>query len=102
YQVMNGLDGVKFCDVDDADKVPEFSAPGVEVIEALLDWGRVDGLTFSNVESMLYVLWGMLHGLVALAMGRRLQTTPEQTRDLIAQAVATLLAGWRQGAHRSS
>jgi len=94
YQVMNGLDGVQFCAADASHQAPEFSAAGRDVIEALTDWGRAEQLTFDYPEDMLAIVWGTLHGVVALAMGNRIQLSADKTRDLVVKAVQTLIAGW--------
>ncbi len=94
YQVMNGLDGVQFCDRNRAEAAPEFSAAGIEGVAALLNWGDATGLTFDHPEDMLSLLWGVLHGLISLYMGGRVQSTPEHMQAQLRQAVLTLLNGW--------
>lgn len=95
YQVMHGLDGVKFCEVMDSEKAPEFSAPGVEVIEALTAWGQANRFSLEAPTTMLYVMWGALHGLVALQMGGRIQVSSGQMRELVQDTMRTLMRGWQ-------
>jgi AcrR family transcriptional regulator len=97
YQVMNGLDGVYFCDLSEETTLHAMTAVRQLVMEAVAAWGTWRNLRFTDLETKLYLLWGTLHGLTALIMAGRVTTEAGTPPDLVKGAMQNLLRGWEAG-----
>ena len=94
YQVMYGLGGVSFPVTElrkEGEKIAEVLREAIEEIlvrhgkEAEDVWGKVN------------MLWGTVHGLVALAMAGRITGGNEEAQRLADQAARDYLAAWLRG-----
>jgi AcrR family transcriptional regulator len=93
YQVMHGLDGVPFGTAQTPIEAKEaFAQLRTGVVHVLAQF--VD-LTHIDVDSEVDLLWATLHGLISLAMARRLAGDQQRAAQLIISAVEHFLAAWR-------
>ncbi len=97
YQVMNGLDGVYFCDLSEDTTLRAMAAAREIVKGAIATWGIWQNLRIEDLEIKLYLMWGTLHGLTALIMAGRLSDEAGDPRALIVTATENLLRGWERG-----
>ncbi len=89
YQVMHGLGGVPF---GTADTPPEARA----AFAALRDAVRpLVGDATATLDDDVDLLWGALHGLVALAMAGRIAEGQRRATRLMERAVRDLARSWR-------
>jgi AcrR family transcriptional regulator len=89
YQVMHGLGGVPF---GTADTPPEARA----AFAALRDAVRpLTGDAAAGLDDDVDLLWGALHGLVALAMAGRVAGGQRRATRLMGRAVRDLAQAWR-------
>lgn len=95
YRVMNGLDGVSFGPMEQADKPPELNAVVEEVMGAIMAWSAATGVTLTAPLDVFFIIWGSLHGLVSLDLATMIKFGVSHPRDLIAHSVRTIMAGTR-------
>jgi AcrR family transcriptional regulator len=88
YQVMHGLGGVPF---GVADTPPEARA----AFAALRDAVRPLAGDATDLDDDVDLLWGALHGLVALAMAGRIAGGQRRATGLLRRAVRDLALAWR-------
>ena len=94
YQVMYGLGGVSF-PVTELRKEGEKIAEAIgAVLEELL---KDNGKEAEDVWGKVTMLWGTVHGLVALAMAGRLPGGNEEAQKLADQSVRDYLSAWVRG-----
>jgi AcrR family transcriptional regulator len=91
YEVMHGLAGVR---VDPALRAESVQAICTLTEGAIIAWAKHNQVTLPipSYEAM-EIVWGLLHGMVSLALIDRLDS--ERSRGLLHHAVITLLQGWR-------
>ncbi len=91
YQAMYGLGGVSF-PVMELRKEGEKIAEAVgQVVEEIL---RNNGKNASDVWNKVTLLWGTVHGLMALAMADRIVGGKKEAERLVDQAVRDYLTAW--------
>jgi AcrR family transcriptional regulator len=95
YRVMNGLDGVSFGPMEQADKPPELNAVVEEVMVAIMAWSVAAGVTIHAPLDVFFIMWGALHGLVSLDLSNMVKAGVSHPRDLIAHSVRTIVEGTR-------
>ena len=94
YQVMYGLGGVPFGVSETWREGWEIGhAIGAAVEEILQGYGRDPG----DAQDPVLMLWGQVHGLVALAMAGRLEGGYDQADRLTERSVRDALVAWREG-----
>ena len=94
YQVMYGLGGVPFGVSETWREGWEVGhAIGAAVEEILQGYGRDPG----DAQDPVLMLWGQVHGLVALAMAGRLEGGYDQADRLTERSVRDALVAWREG-----
>lgn len=93
YQVMYGLGGVSF-------PVAELRREGEKIARAIADVvGQIPGSKegkAGDAWDRVTLLWGTVHGLVALAMAGRIEGGEQETRRLLDQAARDYLAAWTE------
>lgn len=91
YQVMYGLGGVSFSATELRQEGEKIGDVVGEVIEEIL---KKNGKDVKNVEGKVTLLWGTVHGLVALAMAGRIAGGHEESERLVDQAARDYLTAW--------
>lgn len=94
YQAMYGLGGVSF-PVMELQKEGEKIADAIgQVVEEVLNKNGKDA---TDVWNKVTLLWGTVHGLIALAMAGRILGGNEEAERLTDQAVRDYLTAWIGG-----
>lgn len=91
YQVMYGLGGVSFSATELQQEGEKIGNVVGEVIEEFL---KKNGKDVEDVEGKVTLLWGTVHGLVALAMAGRIVGGYEESERLVDQAARDYLTAW--------
>jgi AcrR family transcriptional regulator len=90
YRVMNGLDGVSF-NADEAQiegqKVGDVY--GLALKEMCIQHGK--GVNDDYVDTQVHLLWSCGHGIISLAMAKRISGGQERARALYTEAVEDAL-----------
>jgi AcrR family transcriptional regulator len=95
YQVMHGLGGVPFCAPEVAaaagEPLVETEAVSEATAQIILRLPPMAGASPAEVADAVYVIWAVLHGLVALTMAGRIKGGQTEGRHLMEQAVRDFL-----------
>ncbi len=89
YQVMHGLGGVPFGSA-------ETPSEARDAFDALRDVARPLMTAALDLDLEVELLWGTLHGLVALTMDGRLAGGRPRATLVIERAVRSLILAWRE------
>jgi AcrR family transcriptional regulator len=94
YQVMHGLGGVSFSHVDTpADARTIFAL----MRETLQSWMQAEGVTIEEPDAAIDAIWGLVHGLITLAMMGRIARGEQRARRIMEQTILDLLHAWQTG-----
>ncbi len=90
YRVMNGLDGVP-CRM----AAPVESSELFRITRARFQAATAAaGVSIANVDAAIYMLWGSIHGLIAIALSNQITGGWPQAGALVQQVCESLLDGW--------
>ena len=93
YQVMHGLKGVTF---GQPDAPLEARQTFALMRESLQNWAQATGTDFPRPNDAVDALWGVVHGLVSLAMDGRIAQGTARAKQIMLHTVRDLLFAWRQ------
>ena len=94
YQVMNGLDGVRFGDIRKLDKPQVLEEVFIEVTDALQTWARANQAEHIDFKAAFNIFWATAHGLVSLHMAGRMVEGGMSVAELIERTTRDLLFAW--------
>jgi AcrR family transcriptional regulator len=94
YQVMYGLGGVSFPVAELRKEGEKIGDEVGSVIEEIL---KKNGKEVEDVRGKVTLLWGTVHGLVALAMAGRIVGGNDEAERLVDQAMRDYLSAWLEG-----
>lgn len=92
YQLMHGLAGIPVNTQVIANAIQQVCFVAEDALTA---WTQANGVICKDAYEAVELLWGILHGLISLAMLHRLTGNEARISHLIHQAVSHQLAGWR-------
>ncbi len=91
YRVMFGLDGISFGVTETWNEGAHIGELAAGVVEGLL----VDqGKPVEQIETKVFLLWSLLHGLIALNMVGRIAGTSESLTPFVERVIQDMLAAW--------
>ncbi len=91
YQVMYGLGGVSFPVTELKKEGEKIAGTTAGVLEEIL---VKNGKETDDVWARVTLAWGTFHGLVSLAMARRLRGGSEEAENLTDRAARDFLSAW--------
>jgi AcrR family transcriptional regulator len=98
YQVMHGLDGVRFHSSEKLNKPREIEEVVIETCNAIQQWADFRHVQLASVLDNFEIYWATGHGFASLEMSGRLPGDLPTTDRLVEKAVRDLVFAWRQGA----
>jgi AcrR family transcriptional regulator len=91
YQLMHGGVSAQI----PLDKTLAGGTEAANVVEALLaEWVATKGVQDLNIEDVVDITWGLLHGLVSVTLLDRLRGGEDRARELSRKALNDLLWAW--------
>jgi len=94
YQVMLGLEGISFGRYGHPDTPVEVKQSFRLAREALEEWAAVTGVVSADITDLVEARRGLIHGLIILAMARRIAGGPERAKRLLQETMKDLLFAW--------
>jgi AcrR family transcriptional regulator len=98
YQVMHGLAGVSFGKYGHPETPVEIKQSFGLAREAMQQWAEARGVERADLTDLVEARRGLIHGLITLAMSRRIAGGPERVKPLLRETMKDLLFAW---SHRS-
>jgi AcrR family transcriptional regulator len=95
YQVMHNLRGVVF---GQPDAPLEARQTFAFMRENVIDWAQATGTDLPQPDDTVDALWGVVHGLISLAMDGRIAQGPARAKQILLRTVRDLLFAWKQQA----
>ena len=92
YQVMMGLGGVPFCADGEPVEAHEVLEYAVQMVQQVV---TAKGIRLDDPIEVVKMVWGTVHGLVALSMVDGIFEHAPSGKHLIQRAMKDFLAGWR-------
>jgi AcrR family transcriptional regulator len=92
YQVMHGLRGVPFGQPDTPIEARQTFAVMRESLES---WAAATAADLDEPNAYVDAIWGLVHGLISLAMDERIAKGPARARRIMLQTMRDLLFTWR-------
>lgn len=96
YQVMHGLQGVAFGHPETPVEAKKSFALEREALE---QWAVSKGVDLPSPNDLVDALWGLVHGLVTLAIEGRIAGGPDRAKQILQEATRDLLFAW---SHRTT
>jgi len=94
YQVMHGLAGISFGRYGHPDTPVEVKQSFALAREAVEQWARAKGVERADITDLVEARRGLIHGLITLAMARRIAGGPERIKPLLRETMKDLLFAW--------
>jgi AcrR family transcriptional regulator len=94
YQVMHGLGGVSF---SHAETPADARAIFALLLETLQSWIQTDHVVMEEPDAAIDAIWGLVHGLITLAMMGRIAQGEQRAKQIMEQTILDLLHAWRTG-----
>ncbi|HZR40779.1 MAG TPA: TetR/AcrR family transcriptional regulator [Ktedonobacteraceae bacterium] len=88
YQLMFDLKG-------SVHEVKEAKTAFLVARGAIEEWSQANGVRMADLDAAVDILWATMHGLVALTMAHHIYGGETRAKDLLSQAVNTLLLAWK-------
>lgn len=98
YQVMHGLAGISFGRYGHPETPIEVRQSFGLAREAMEQWAEARGVERADITDLVEARRGLIHGLITLAMSRRIAGGPERVKPLLRETMKDLLFAW---SHRS-
>lgn len=98
YQVMHGLAGISFGRYGHPETPIEVKQSFGLAREAMEQWAEVRGVERTDIPDLVEARRGLIHGLIALTMARRIAGGPERAKHILLETMRDLLFAW---SHRS-
>ena len=98
YQVMHGLAGISFGVYGHPETPIEVKQSFRLAREAIQQWAEARGVERADITDLVEARRGLIHGLITLAMSRRIAGGPERVKPLLLETMKDLLFAW---SHRS-
>jgi hypothetical protein len=99
YQVMHGLAGISFGRYGHPDTPVEVKQSFRLAREAMEQWVEARGVERADITDLVEARRGLIHGLITLAMARRIAGGRERARHILRESMKDLLYAW---SHRRS
>ena len=96
YQVMHGLDGVRFSQHEKLSKPREIEEVVIETCNAIQQWADYRQIHLESVLDAFEIYWATSHGLASLEMTGRIPGDAATFDRLISKAVNDLLYAWQK------
>jgi AcrR family transcriptional regulator len=93
YQVMHGLRGVVF---GQPDAPLEARQTFALMRENVISWAEATNADMPRPDDAVDALWGMVHGLITLAMDERIAQGPARARQIMLRSIRDLLFAWKE------
>jgi len=94
YQVMHGLAGVSFGKYGHPETPVEIKQSFSLAREAMRQWAEARGVERADLTDLVEARRGLIHGLITLAMSRRIAGGPERVKPLLRETMKDLLFAW--------
>ncbi len=94
YQVMLGLEGISFGRYGHPDTPVEVKQSFHLAREAMEQWAAAKGVVSADITDLVEARRGLIHGLIILAMARRIAGGPERAKRLLQETMKDLLFAW--------
>jgi hypothetical protein len=87
YQVMYGLAGISFGRYGHPDTPVEVKQSFSLAREAVQPWAEARGVERAEITDLVEARRGLIHGLITLAMARRIAGGPERARHILQESM---------------
>ena len=94
YQVMHGLAGISFGRYGHPDTPVEVKQSFGLALEAMEQWAQARGVERADITDLVEARRGLIHGLITLAMARRIAEGPERGKHILLETMRDLLFAW--------
>lgn len=94
YQVMHGLAGISFGRYGHPDTPVEVKQSFALAREAMEQWADAKRVERADLTDLVEARRGLIHGLITLAMARRIAGGPERVKHLLQETMKDLLFAW--------
>jgi AcrR family transcriptional regulator len=94
YQVMHGLAGISFGRYGHPDTPVEVRQSFGLAHEALQQWAEAKGVERADITDLVEARRGLIHGLITLAMARRIAEGPDRAKHILQETMRDLLFAW--------
>jgi AcrR family transcriptional regulator len=94
YQVMHGLAGISFGRYGHPDTPVEVKQSFALVREAMEQWAQAKGVERGDITDLVEARRGLIHGLITLAMARRIAGEPDRVKHILQETMRDLLFAW--------
>lgn len=94
YQVMHGLAGISFGRYGHPDTPVEVKQSFALAREAIQQWAEAKGVERTDIADLVEARRGLIHGLITLAMARRIAEGPERAKHILQESMKDLLFAW--------
>jgi AcrR family transcriptional regulator len=94
YQVMHGLAGISFGRYGHPETPVEVKQSFALAREAMEQWAEAKGVKIPDITDLVEARRGMIHGLITLAMARRIAGGPERAKHILQETMKDLLFAW--------
>jgi AcrR family transcriptional regulator len=94
YQVMHGLAGISFERYGHPDTPVEVKQSFALAREAVQQWAASKGIDTSHINDLVEARRSLTHGIITLAMARRIAGGPERAKHILLETTRDLLFAW--------
>jgi AcrR family transcriptional regulator len=94
YQVMHGLAGISFERYGHPDTPVEVKQSFALAREAVQQWVTAKGLGVPHINDLVEARRSMTHGIIALAMAKRIAGGQERAKHILLETMKDLLFAW--------
>ena len=94
YQVMHGLAGISFGRYGHPDTPVEVKQSFALAREAMEQWAQAKGVERGDITDLVEARRSLIHGLITLAMARRIAGGPDRAKHLLQETMRDLLFAW--------
>ncbi|HLZ64522.1 MAG TPA: TetR/AcrR family transcriptional regulator [Ktedonosporobacter sp.] len=92
YQLMFDLKG-------SVHEVKEAKDSFLVMRKTLEEWSEANEVRMADLDAAVDILWAIMHGMVALTMAQHIYGGEMRAKELLFQAVNTLLLAWKTPSH---
>jgi AcrR family transcriptional regulator len=94
YQLMHGLAGISFERYGHPDTPVEVKQSFALARDAVQLWATSKNLEISHINDLVEARRSMTHGIITLAMARRIAGGPERSKHILLETMKDLLFAW--------
>jgi len=94
YQVMHGLAGISFGRYGHPDTPVEVKQSFALARAAMEQWTQAKGVERGDITDLVEARRSLIHGLITLAMARRIAGGPDRAKHILQETMRDLLFAW--------